>query len=319
MDNALISSADSGLASPRVEAVKAGPLQLSASLTVGQAFQAVAINCLTQIQANADGVRQQDGESVHQMRVGLRRLRLALAIFQSLLFPTDPLREELGWLTEQLGLARDWDILAGPIVDNVATALEDPLPVAAIRKAASIEAEKHYQLAAAAVSSERYQQLSAALTRWVENRHWHDSESTTQRKQRKNRLPDFADTVLAHYRHSLVKQGKWLPEATARKRHKVRIAAKKMRYATEFFQSLYKAKARAPFVAALVDLQDVLGKLNDAASAGRLLQELPAINPALSESAGYIRGYLAAAMRHEQGTVFQLWQKFERIKLPSAS
>jgi len=318
MDIDVISSAVPSQAPHRIEAVKAEPLHLSASLTVGQAFQAIALNCLTQIQANAAGVRQQDGESVHQMRVGLRRLRLALSIFKSLLFPTDPLRAELAWLAEQLGLARDWDILAGAIVDNVATALEDPLPVAEIRRAAAVEAKKHYHLAADAVGSERYEHLLAALSQWIENRHWHDSESTTQRKQRKNRLPDFADTVLAHYRHSLRKQGKWLPEATARQRHKVRIAAKKMRYATEFFQSLYKTKARSPFVAALVDLQEVLGKLNDAASASRLLRELPIINPALTESAGYIRGYLAAATRNEQDNVYHLWQKFEGMKLPES-
>ena len=55
----------------------------------------------------------------------------------------------------------------------------------------------------------------------------------------------------------------------ARGRHKLRIAVKKLRYATEFFASLFERKkekkAREKFEKLLKSLQDALGKLNDIA------------------------------------------------------
>lgn len=59
----------------------------------------------------------------------------------------------------------------------------------------------------------------------------------------------------------------------AEERHAVRIEAKKLRYAAEFFGSLYAAGAAAAYIAALRDLQDTLGVLNDAAQTERLVRE----------------------------------------------
>jgi len=50
-------------------------------------------------------VREGDTEGVHQMRVGLRRLRAAISIFKELLpdSETEAVKSELRRLTEQLG------------------------------------------------------------------------------------------------------------------------------------------------------------------------------------------------------------------------
>jgi len=47
------------------------------------------------------------------MRVGLRRLRAAISVFKHLLCgpETEAINTELKWLTEQLGPARDFDVL----------------------------------------------------------------------------------------------------------------------------------------------------------------------------------------------------------------
>jgi triphosphatase len=65
------------------------------------------------------------------------------------------------------------------------------------------------------------------------------------------------------------KQGKKLARLDARSRHKLRIQAKKVRYASEFFADLFPGKKasrrRAKFLSALGRLQDCLGDLNDIA------------------------------------------------------
>ena len=95
-------------------AIKAAALTLSKRMTTEQAFQFIAGNCLMHITANRDGVAErQDAESVHQMRVGLRRLRTLLAVFKNVLPAPQSLLHDLTWLGTQLGAARDWEVLAG--------------------------------------------------------------------------------------------------------------------------------------------------------------------------------------------------------------
>jgi inorganic triphosphatase YgiF len=74
------------------------------------AFKTIALSCLDHAAANEGAVREGNTEGIHQMRVGLRRLRAAMSIFKELLPGSDieAIKTELKWLTEQLGPARDF-------------------------------------------------------------------------------------------------------------------------------------------------------------------------------------------------------------------
>ncbi len=77
------------------------------------------------------------------------------------------------------------------------------------------------------------------------------------------------------------KRGRHLAALDPEARHRVRIAAKKLRYGAEFFAALYTGKDSGKkavkrhkvFVEALADLQDHLGDLNDIATAHTLAAE----------------------------------------------
>jgi CHAD domain-containing protein len=62
-----------------------------------------------------------------------------------------------------------------------------------------------------------------------------------------------------------VKRGKKLAELDPHSRHKLRIATKKLRYAGEFFSSLFPTapKRKQKFLTALKEMQNTLGELND--------------------------------------------------------
>ncbi len=214
-------------------------------------------------------------------------------------------------------MARDWDVLAGPVLSALADELEEPLPIEYVRQAVSRQAKKNDKNAAAAVSSARYERLVLALTQWINQRDWRDKDSASQRKQLKTRIAPFADGMLRHYRRQLKKQGKKLTQVSAAERHKVRIAAKKTRYSAEFFQSLYGDKTMVPFVTALTGLQDTLGRLNDAAIAGRLLLQLQENHPPLAETISYLRGYLAAGINSEGQNIQRSWRAFKPLKTPA--
>jgi CHAD domain-containing protein len=98
-------------------------------------------------------------------------------------------------------------------------------------------------------------------------------------------------------------------------RHRVRIAAKKTRYACEFFQSLSShghahAHQLERQLAALSKLQDQLGWLNDAATAMQLLVQLQQKQPTLSADISFIRGYLAACINRYARRASRRWKKF---------
>ncbi|MES2149859.1 MAG: CHAD domain-containing protein [Pseudomonadota bacterium] len=299
-------------------AVKAAALHLSSDMSSEQAFQAIVDNCLAQVQANAGIVADSDDvEGLHQMRVGMRRLRSALNMYKESIRLPDDLQVEVDWLTAQLGAARDWDVLAGTTVETVARELPDTPQIAELRQAASgMRLEKHRQ-AAAAVKSARYTRLILNLGGWTQGAGWRDGMAPDARTQLSAQLATFARKTMRKDQRRLHTRGKNLQAATPEARHRVRIAAKKTRYAAEFFQSLLPKRQLQPYVQALARLQDELGYLNDATVADRLLGELSAGQTELCGGIGFIKGVLAARVKHDDKQIGKLWRQFARMKLPT--
>jgi triphosphatase len=87
-------------------------------------------------------------------------------------------------------------------------------------------------------------------------------------------VSDFAARELSRRTRKIVRQSKKLAALDARRRHKLRIAVKKIRYACEFFTSVYKGRKverrRKEFTTTLKGVQSGLGRLNDMQVHGRL-------------------------------------------------
>lgn len=315
-----LSKADRGyglMVPHEILAVKAAPIRLDRKMTVEAAFRGIVETCLAHIQANEPGViKERDSESLHQMRVGLRRLRSALGVFRPVIACPDEIQTELKWLGAELGAARDWDVLSGSTLSRVGKALDDKARIAPLRKATQDRAAASHEKAAAAVLSTRYTKLILVFYSWVQGAGWRQSLTETQHRQLMRPISRYADKTLARDQERLHKRGRRLRGASPEARHEVRIAAKKTRYATEFFESLYPAGAVRPYVGALSRLQDELGLMNDASVATTLLQELETSRPDISGDASFIRGYLACRSKSDDIALGRLWRKFEPIALP---
>jgi CHAD domain-containing protein len=91
----------------------------------------------------------------------------------------------------------------------------------------------------------------------------------------------------------VVKRGRKLDRLDARGRHRLRIKAKKLRYAAEFFAGTFgRRRRRERLLKRLSALQDDLGAANDAAAAHRLAAETVQGQPA---EAGFAAGLVVAA------------------------
>jgi inorganic triphosphatase YgiF len=101
---------------PRSGARKAAAVVLEAAMSLRTARRAVLDECLQQVLANASQVASGDfdDEHVHQLRVGLRRLRTALALFAPE-GQDDPLDAGAAALFRALGAARDLAAIAQPL------------------------------------------------------------------------------------------------------------------------------------------------------------------------------------------------------------
>ena len=86
---------------------------------------------------------------------------------------------------------------------------------------------------------------------------------------REQPIVDAAADELRRRWKKILKAGAQLGELDPQRRHKIRIQAKKLRYASEFFGGAFPGKKatrrRKGFVAGLEKLQDALGELNDIA------------------------------------------------------
>jgi len=312
-------------AEPDTAAVRAAPLTLGRQLSAEQAFRRIAANCREQIAANHAAVARGNApEALHQMRVGLRRLRSALALYAPLLELPEALRADLRWLDEQLGAARDWDVLASSTLPRVAEGLPDDMEMVLVRLAAETHANELRAAAADAVSTERYAELMRNLGGWLHDAAWRGHCSARQRKALSKSALGFADEALAQSSKRLLKRGRKLRGSGADRganrgaeaRHRVRIAAKRARYAAEFFQSLYPKRRVRPYIGRLAKLQDELGWLNDTAVADRLLKKLQHGEARLDGSAAFTRGYLASTTHGDKRKLRKLWRRVEQARAP---
>lgn len=298
------------------EAVHATPVDLTPAMSTEQAFQAIVRNCLSQIQANETGVAHgQTPNSLHQMRVGLRRLRSALRLHEKVIACPTELQEELEELTTQLGKTRDWDVLVDSTLPWVAQASKHAASASAIRIVARDKARACHEAASALLQSPRYSQLMLRLGGWLEGAGWRQSPQTQMQRLDKP-VAKFAEQTLLPTQKRLRKRGKGLAKADPRARHRVRIAAKRLRYASEFFQALYPKKAMQAYIQALSKLQDTLGRLNDAATARELLHELRDAHSQFTEAFVHVETDLDNLQRDELARLRQRWQRFLKRDLP---
>ena len=84
----------------------------------------------------------------------------------------------------------------------------------------------------------------------------------------------LADRLIAKRFKKVRKDGKRFAELTVEQKHQLRIDVKRLRYAIDFFSSLYAPKRVKAFIGHLQKLQDGLGYMNDLAVAEGLIKRL---------------------------------------------
>ena len=243
---------------------KAKAVEIDEDMTCAQAFRAIGENCLRQIVANEPLVGTGEAEALHQMRIGLRRLRAAIAVFTKMTADSEQerIKDELKWITNELGPARDLDVFTADILKPLAKSGDHAAAGSAFAEARA----KAYEAATGSIASDRFRNVLLDIAEWIEVGPWTVSEELAKLRERK--IGEHAAKRLARLRGRVRDKGEALRKLGPKQRHKLRIQAKTLRYAVEFFARLFPddaAKQREAALSALKDMQDELGALNDIA------------------------------------------------------
>lgn len=212
-------------------------------------------------------------EAIHQMRVAVRRLRAILSAFGRML-PADQRRrasDELRWLADALAPARNLDVFATEMLAPAQQALGGPDSIAPLFKAAERRRKAAYAKAARAVRSRRYAALLRRQQRWFERRRWRDGGASPDLEQP---IGALSVAILERRRRVASRRSKGFAGQSPQQRHQLRIALKKLRYATELLAGLYEPGAVRQYTRRLKRLQDDLGEANDVRVARDIIAEL---------------------------------------------
>lgn len=301
--------------------VKARAAVLDPGMSVSDAFKAVMQANLFHLHANERGMLEgADPEFLHQMRVALRRLRSALGVFSPPL-PEDeiqPLARDLKWLASSLGPARDWDVFVFETLPPIEAEFGAHGELRAflehcgeLRREANAKARR-------AVRSPRYQRLLLRLASWIAAERWRASSESLAGEALQRPVTEFASLVLERRYQQARKRGRGLARRSPAELHRLRIAIKKFRYATDFFAGLYEGKTAGESLERLGRLQDILGTMNDAATvAGLMTQGFGGVRGRrVLEAKGILLGWSrgrAATLKRELKSAWKAFRAAERF------
>ncbi|MFI6742914.1 CHAD domain-containing protein [Nonomuraea sp. NPDC050451] len=234
-----------------------------------------------------------DDDSVHKMRVAVRRVRSLLRTHARLLdpAPTRALDAELKWLADKLGDVRDLEVLNARF-DRGLTGEPAPGSTPGWPRELAARERKARQALKRTLSTPRYFALLAALDAFIADPPFTGRAGKKARRQSARLVARSWCKALDKYAHA-----ERLPDGEERDRalHSTRKAAKRARYTAEAAAPAL-GKPAAKLAARAEDLQETLGRHQDAVVARQRLMEIAA-EPDLSTADAFTLGLLLGAER----------------------
>jgi CHAD domain-containing protein len=238
-----------------------------------------------------------DPEAVHDFRVAVRRMRSVLKSTEAL-FDKDwlkSLREELRWIGGEFAAARDLDVLLARLGKEAGS---EEAPVV---KLLETERRRAWKRTRSALSGERYLKLLDRLTAAVEAPPVRRADLS---------LEAVARREFKKLRRAARKLG---PKASPDQVHRVRILAKRARYAAELAEPVAGKRARR-FVKAAKQFQDVVGSHQDAVVAADRIRAV--VDRTKSMESAFAAGRLVerttARRRKARRKLPRAWKRLER-------
>jgi CHAD domain-containing protein len=274
-------------------------VELDSSATAGELIRNTIAASVEILFRHDPGIRiGDDPEDVHKARVATRRLRSQLRSFRPLLRSewSEPLREELRWLAAELGAVRDRQVMANRLLEQASQLLpEDASLVTELAGQLSAESEEARGSLILLMRSDRYISLLESLIQ--------ASRAPALMPEAEQPAADIIPRLARRDWKQLMSMVTALPDDPSdAELHRVRIEAKRARYAAEAAQPVAGKKAAA-FAKAAADLQTVLGDHQDSVNTRAWLRQ------AGTGKFAFVAGELFAMERAVALSLRQEWKK----------
>lgn len=289
------------------------PVDLSDQPATGEVVRAAFARSVHRFMVHMPAVQLgRDPEALHQARVATRRLRSDLRTFGPLLDEhwVSPLREELRWLGSALGTVRDIDVLTLRLVGTSGQLPgADRYPLHVLMTMLEAERKQHRALLLESMSHKRFLELCDRMVEAANAPQLLPGSDDASRESLLElvRVPfdQLSQTILE------------LPaEPADADLHRIRIRAKRVRYAAEAVAPVIGKKA-VRFAAAAATLQDTLGELQDAAVAHDWLHQAAQNHPAVAFTAGELAGLELVRAGSARKGWGKPWRELSKDKLRS--
>ncbi len=230
-------------------------------------------------------------ESLHQLRVATRRLRAVLRTARPILRPAwvTTLEQELTWLSELLGPARDLDVQIAHFTEESAELdARDRKLLAPFIAHLRTQREAVQQMVVSELTSARYVELIRRLQQAAQAPSVVESPLTVH---------DLARQEFKKLRKAI----SWLtPSPSDTALHKTRIKTKRSRYAAELARSSV-GKPASRFIKSARAVQGLLGLHQDAIQAERHVRQF--LKYSTSVRAGFVAGRMVERQRQRRRNV----------------
>ena len=276
-----------------------------------QALAAVTSECLEHIVRNtavlcevdtAGVCRAATPEHVHQLRVGIRRLRSAWSFFDGLTeLPSPEHRQKINSYFSQLGGTRDEDVLKESILPLLAVAGLPPLvlPISPrqdsnVQNVASTDFQSWLldtlaqctipSITSAALTTPPAATITASSTDFEFPRALHAA--------RKPALKPLLVKKLKKWHQQIVRNGLIFQTLDIEQQHALRKKSKRLRYALQYCETLFPESKLSLYRKQLATVQDILGEMNDLYVAQPLFESLKTDQPQAWFACGWIQARL---------------------------
>ncbi|MHB1554535.1 MAG: CYTH and CHAD domain-containing protein, partial [Acidimicrobiales bacterium] len=283
-----------------------GPTDVGPEATLGDVAYAVIRRQLRELYAHEPGTRLgENPEELHDLRVATRRLRAAMDLFSSALpSRASAVREELRWIAGELGAVRDLDVQLDELTKmgrwsdewaGTGTGTGTGTGLAHLHALLTAERDRARESLLDALDSSRWERLTAALLALA--RQGPSGRVPGARVPAAIAVPPLLDR---HHHAMLAAAKRARRTGTAHDFHRVRIRGKRLRYSLEFTSPLYGQPA-LHFAKRLTQLQDALGRMQDAEVASSRLLSLATAPPGatLPPATIFVMGAIAERYRQE--------------------
>lgn len=241
-----------------------GKIHMRRRAILNESFRGVMDNIIDHLRLNIDEAKAGEVEGIHQLRVGIRRARAALRMYEPLLPPNKVKRfdKRLRHFGHVFGDARDWDVF---LLETV----EDTWPEAAtIRNRALAQQARHHQDVSATLRQPHFSNLLDRLSEW--------SHAVRLPDEKIGKVaPHLLDRMLRQVR----RRDRKAHDTDVKSLHRLRRSIKRLRYAVEFTGQMYSKKRVKRYTKLLKLAQDRLGAVNDATVTEGLLLKINMLEP----------------------------------------